>query len=73
MKLFKKKQDTQEGTRTSNKKKNKKREITTLEEPKRESYMDKISLEGFNIPVDIRDRGYQIEQRAGKEYPFRSY
>ncbi|QOK30091.1 hypothetical protein IIE26_27375 (plasmid) [Cytobacillus oceanisediminis] len=73
MKLFKKKQDTQERTRTNNKKKNKKKEIPSLEESKRESYMDKISLEGFNIPVDIRDRGYQIEQRAGKEYPFRSY
>jgi TraG P-loop domain len=42
-------------------------------EPKRESYLDKIALEGFNVPIDIRDRGYQIEQRAGKEYPFRSY
>lgn len=39
----------------------------------RESYMEKIALSGFNIPMDIRDRGYQIEQRAGKEYPFRSY
>ncbi|MEQ2527561.1 hypothetical protein WMO40_12670 [Bacillaceae bacterium CLA-AA-H227] len=40
---------------------------------KRETYMEKIALEGFTIPVDVRDRGYQIEQRAGNEYPFRSY
>ncbi|RTR28131.1 hypothetical protein EKG37_17675 [Robertmurraya yapensis] len=44
-----------------------------MDEVKRETYMEKIALEGFTIPVDIRDRGYQIEQRAGKEYPFRSY
>lgn len=51
----------------------KKSKVKDRQDPQRESYMEKISLEGFNIPIDIRDRGYQIEQRAGKEYPFRSY
>ncbi len=79
MGFFKKKKKTVEEAKQSTKpiseenskykKKNKANEL----EVSRESYLEKIALEGLNIPIDVRDRGYQIEQRAGKEYPFRSY
>lgn len=81
MKLFKRKhkqkvedkeqlESQEDRGKKGNKKENKSKEQDDFQ---RESYLDKIALEGFNIPIDVRDRGYQIEQRAGKEYPFRSY
>lgn len=69
-KLFKKKKNVEnQNEKKSSNKKNSKR----YEDPQIEGYIEKIALEGFYIPMDTRDRGYQIEQRAGKEYPFRSY
>jgi hypothetical protein len=44
-----------------------------LYEVQRQSYIDKIGLAGFHIPVDVKERGYQCDQRAGSEYAFRSY
>lgn len=75
MKLFKKRKKEKLDSKQQNEEsiKTKKNHEDNNSEYNRESYIDKVSLEGFHIPVDIKDRGYQIEQRAGKEYPFRSY
>lgn len=76
--LFKKKKKENKDEQVENKKSmsnesSKGKKKKERDEPLRESFIDKIALEGFTIPMDVRDRGYQIEQRAGKEYPFRSY
>lgn len=85
MKLFRKKlkevkeetlelQERQDSTKLQKKTKKQKKEKSTIEnQPSHETYLEKVGLGGFAVPVDIRDRGYQIEQRSGKEYPFRSY
>jgi len=82
MKLFKRKKKKQQEQaeekrndvkdKESSNKKHKEKSRKDVD-TQRESFIEKVGLAGFHIPLEIRDRGYQIEQKAGKEYPFRSY
>lgn len=62
--------DKIEDRKETTKNKNEKEENYSIQ---RQSFIDKIGLAGFHIPADVKDRGYQCDQRAGTEYAFRSY